>query len=387
MSAPADQEMSEQDDIREGLPSASSFHIDVSCAGRQNLLRSMREQGIADADDLDLKELSERGERIHSTRATRFTFRLKDDGELDAYKKGCALEKQLVEAWTESFGITQYTEASLERLWLHNPVTMEPILSGEVDILFTAGRHAAIVDWKSSAAYYVPPANRSWQLRCYAVLVWREYEGIENIRVAYVMPERFGERLDYSDLTSFDLQRIESEIFQVLWRSKQPDAQLNAGAHCRFCPARGICPAAAKMASLPAVTSNGDPLALVKAMPVEDLAVVFRKRGQVNAIFEAIINRLSALSDEKLSEIGLKRTAGKKLDKIKDVAGVAYYLRGRGMSEGSLYAAMSFGKEKLVKLVADTWGMSEEHAAERLDRELDEFIERGRGKPSLIDNT
>lgn len=368
-------------DPRLGRPSASRLDILCLCPGSEQLRRTLPPEAL-ESDD----EYTEAGRKLHKAWETGSTFDL-SESELEIYNNGIKTERQIIADWCQEFDITTFVEGEREcRMYLHDPNTLQVVASGQLDAHYIAGvadSRVLVVDRKALWCPNLTPAERNYQGRLQAVLASIEYDA-RHVRMAF--NKAMWGRQDSCDYDATSLQRARDSIFQSLWEAEQPGAQRRPGRWCLHCPCKAYCEDAATVASLPAITSSGGPLALVQTMPVEDLAVVWKKRGQIEKIFEAITNRLSALSDEQLSEIGLKKTAGKKLDKIKDVAGVVCYLRSKGISEGSLYLGMSFGKEKLVKLMADHWGVSEERAAQMFDSELDEFIERGRGKPFLVEN-
>jgi hypothetical protein len=78
-------------------------------------------------------ELAERGTRIHKSRETGNTFDLQPD-ELTAYNDGLKIEQQATRYWQAEFDIPQCTEGERElRLWLHHPINLRPMLSGQHD--------------------------------------------------------------------------------------------------------------------------------------------------------------------------------------------------------------------------------------------------------------
>lgn len=371
-------------DERRNLPSASAFETDVECNGRQNLIRSMPPVVEIEpaADDVAL-----RGTRIHEARASGNTLHLRDEGELEAYNTWCRLEWSVIADWQHSNGITHYSEGvSEERLWLHHPQLLTPLLSGQLDTYYIAGQHALIADGKTGTASYVKAANASWQLRIYALLLWKEFPQLTRIRCAFIKPEvTFGAQVDTCDFTLFDLRQIEAEVYRVLWATQQPDAQLHAGPHCRWCRAQSVCPEAARYSMLPEVLRHDDPVALVSLMPIETALLVWQKAGIIEKIIAAITGRLKALPPEELERLGLALTAGKKSDFIRDTRGVFELLESQGVDKDALFSALSFGKDKLIEVLRVQMGMGKRQAESYFETELDGFIERARNKPSLIE--
>lgn len=373
-------------DPRRGLPSASSFETDVLCNGRQNLIRAMPPQPIEEEKSDDV---AARGTRIHEARATGSTLNLRDDSELEAYKKGCKLEWSVINQWKEDNRIESHDEGvSEERYWFHHPFDLSPLLSGQLDVYYLAKTNALICDWKTSTAMYVKPANASWQTRIYALLLWQEFPQLRKIRVAFIKPEAFGQQVDYADFTLFDLQNIEREVLRVLWLAQQPDAPLNAGAHCRYCPARGVCEEAARYAMLPAVIrrpSLKETLELISLMPTEAALQIWQRKGEITKILEAITARLASQPPEELERLGLKLTEGKKADLVRDVHAAFTAMKEAGFDEAQIFTALDFNKERLLKVIQNQLGCRERSAEVYYENQFDEFIERKRQKPSLVE--
>lgn len=377
------------EDPRLHLPSASSFHLDVACNGRQNLLRKMREDKKPFAkDDEEFTEYQARGQRIHHARRTTMTIDLSAE-ELDAFHKLCAYENRLFEDWT--VGFEEKPEAvNSDRLWLNDASTLEPILSGEVDVIYLAGYRGLIPDFKTGAAYYVGAARSSWQLRIYALLAWKEWPQLTNIRVAFVKPEAFGPKLDYADLTVPQLETIDRAVLDTIWKTKQPDAQLHAGPHCRWCPARAVCEEAARYSMLPvALTSDGEALSkeyiqdIVRLMPIESAAAVWRKRGEITAIMDAVTARLKALPAAELDKVGLALKDGRKNDFVLDKVGAFNALRALGYSSSDILACVKYGKGEVVKMIQKEKNISKAKAEELYEADLGKFIKRDTTAPSL----
>lgn len=379
------------DDPRLGLPSASSFGLDFICAGRQNLLRAMREQGLTEPEEPGLAESAARGTRIHEARKTGSTFQLQDAGEIEAYQRACELENSLTEQWMTDYEITSVGDPiNSERLWFVHPLTLEPLLSGELDVAFLAGPNALIHDWKSGAAYYAGSAVKSWQLRIYALLLKKELTYLRNIRVTFVKPETFGPKTDVANFDEYNLEQIERAVLLAVWKSQQPDAALTAGAHCRLCPARGVCREAARFSLMPTtlfLSANGpsDISALVSTMTPEAALEVWRKRGIIRVIMEAITQRLDALPDDEVDRLGLKRTKGRKVDEMRDPVGAFNALRAAGYSTEQIFRCMEFNKGRLVEMFQMQTMCRDVEAEAWHDSLMEPFVERRRGKPSLVE--
>lgn len=383
------------DPVRLFLPSASSFAADVVCAGRQNMLRQMRDQNIPAADESATDEYSERGTRLHDAWASENTLPLKDEGELSAYKKACEIEATIIEQWQRDNDIAVVPEPIVEeRLWLHNTDTGAPVLSGALDRIYIVGRHGLLLDLKSGTTEYVGAVNANWQVRVYSALAKNEWPQLKRIRAAFIKPEAFGPRFDCVNFTETDLAHIEQAIRHALWKSSLPDASRQAGVHCRFCPARAICPEAAKYAmtaiyALPPTPTNGELskkriLELVSTMPLESALSVWQKRGVMKAIMDAISARLAAATGEH-ERLGLKLTDGRKSEFVKDVRGAFDAMKESGFTEEELWRALSMNKGDVLTVIQNRLMCSGPDAEKYYESQLDAFIERGRGNPSLVE--
>lgn len=387
-------------DERLGLPSASSFYADVLCPGRQNLIHSLSASWTEGAGESDQSEFALRGTRIHKALETDQTFELAPD-ELAAYNNAFALKLEVVFQWQQSTGdLNPAVEMGREaRFWLHNPHTLAPMLSGQLDAHWITAdkRHMLAIDYKSGWAKQVTSASLNWQLRCQALLAWIEYDRKpERIRAALVKPEAFGDGIDQCDFTVFDLQQIEAATYRHLWSSQQPDAPLHAGEHCRYCPARAECPAALSLALTPiralqiAPEANGKitkkiAAQLVQAAPIEAVREVFGKRTAVKYVMEAVGARLKALPEGEKYRLKLKMNLGRSTDYIRDTKAAYDAMAEAGFSEDDIWKCLSLSKTEVIELFQRMTNARDSAAEAWYENQFDEFIERGRGDDILAE--
>lgn len=382
---------SQLEDPRLGLPSASSFSRDVACPGNRNLVRAMFAAGEI-SGDAGSHELAERGTRIHKARETSNTFDLQPD-ELTAYNDGLKIEQQATRYWQAEFDIPQCTEGERElRLWLHHPINLRPMLSGQLDVHYTATTRAIVHDWKTSSGKSAGDAEDSWQLRIQALLLWKEFPGLTDIRAGFIKPEAFSKRIDYVDFNLFDLQNIERSVHYTLWQTQQPDAPLHAGPHCQYCPAKAVCKAAAKEAVSP-IQELPPPLPekitaktaeqLVSMMPVESARLVWSKRGTIKHIMDALHARLYNLPPEELYRLELRKTLGRSGDYVRDVKLAFDALVEAGLPPESVWQCLSLSKTAVVKAFQMDMNYRESMAEAVYENVLDDFIERRQGDDIL----
>lgn len=360
----------------------------------------MSAQDIPDTDNETPSEFAARGTRIHKALELDSSFELSPD-EQAAYASALKIKWDVVTQWQDDNGIVNYTEGEREaRFWLNNPSDLSPMLSGQLDAHWLSeaknANHILVIDFKSGYAKHVTAASKSWQLRCQALLAWKEYgERSQRIRVAFVKPEAWSE-LDYCDFTVFDLQQIEQAVNLHLWHTQQPDAPRSAGEHCKWCPARANCPEAlawsvAPIQSLKVVSqSNGGitkkgAAELVALAPVEAVREVFGKRTTIKYIMEAVRARLASLPLDEKYRLALKLQLGRKTDYIKDVQGAYFALITGGFPEESLWQCLSFDKAALMDLIQSMKNCRESEAVAFFENQLDEFIERGMGSEILAE--
>ena len=158
-------------DPRANLPSASSYAITEACAGSENAIRSIPPEAVVKNDAVD--EQAERGTRIHACWETGNTLPLSQD-ELDDYKASIKLLDQAVTDWRaslpEPYNSMPVQEVREQRLWLNNPSTLEPEISGQFDRLYICGPYAMVADLKSGWCRHLLRSEINRQLRVLAVL-------------------------------------------------------------------------------------------------------------------------------------------------------------------------------------------------------------------------
>lgn len=384
------------DDIRAGLPSASSFGTDVSCPGRRNLIARLPQ--VEEPIDPD----AERGIKIHKAWQTGNTLELAED-EFKDYNEGLKHIESVREEWIRDKGIVKWEELEREeRLWLFND-NLEKIGSGQIDRWYMGWDedgliYVLVIDGKSGFGTYVPASQRSWQLRYYAVCVWKETD-CPRIRVAYVKPKMKADPTDWTDYNPYHLSQSFLSIVHHTWETTVPDAHRNPGTHCRYCPAMKAarCPEAAAWNMLPSVVAGenmvaviGDSItkdeaaALVATLALADCVKVWRGESVRHAIENAIKARLKAESDETLSSLGLGRAKAKKIRTISNVkAAHDRLVEKHNITSDAVFLALKFVNEELVMVIRREMGMSAEGAVQFIKETLGEFTDEKEATPAL----
>lgn len=394
------------DDERLGLPSGSSWYIDVACPGRRNLWRKIVEEAGGVPPKREASPAAERGTRIHRARELGNVLDLEPD-EMDSYNRGIEMEGQAVRQWIEDIGssakVEKFTEGERElRLWYHNPETLMPEASAQLDVHFIADLanvsppSAFILDWKSGMAIAAGRAADSWQLKLAAVLVWREL-GCCPIRVGYNKFDAFKPVVDTYDYDFKALNDADAEIWYRIRLTKPENAPRNPGLHCAFCPCRAACREAASFALLPGAEvrwnmarqagkqDKAEINALIEQLTPEELGYVYRKRSTITHILDAVTARMRTLSDKALAELGYRATPGR-LDRSipgdKTLEAVAA-LASKGLSDEAIWQLLDVNltrtAAKLRELLPDQL-TSDEKAKAFANDLLGPFIIEKRGE-------
>ena len=380
-----------KDPVRLDRPSASGFGIVSVCLGQPNLKRQLPDNVVELPDDL-----TDSGTKIHKARETG-DFSELDEVELPLYEAGLRYEKKLFERWAQENEIVNWTEGVREnRLWLHDPQTGEPALSGQLDVHFI-GTNAAgemfilVVDWKTGFAWSLTPSQRNWQLRVQAVLAWREYNDVKNVWVAFVKPRATSDRIDFTPYQLEDLKRSEEAVHQILWRSKQEDAPRVPGTHCDWCPCKSFCKEAAAYAMLPSVfnpdtpvLSEGDIPAMIEQLSPKDLALLYRRSRVIGKILEADKARLKTFNQDQLREIGLRREANSPRSKITKTGEAYNALRTFGISSEELWTALKFTKGELTDALRRDQGWGKAQTEGFIKGQLAQFMETSEVEDSIV---
>lgn len=370
----------QQDDERGGRISASD-NAGWACPAKKRFVDSLPPDAPKSTPEDEEEALS--GTLIHEAFETGNTLRLSEE-QGEVLKNGIGFLQQLVDGWMRDYGLAACNEGPREeRIWYHHPQTMEPMTSARLDRFYLSvmGDAALICDMKSGWVKKLQPSPRSTQLRVQAVCLWREYQGIKRIRVAYVKPRLKVGAEDYTDYTEIDLEAAERWMLTHLWHSDQPDAPFVAGPHCNYCPGKAYCKMAGAYSLLPSVMAANaidkkDIIAAVDRMVPADLKRLWQSKSIVTKILDAVDTRLKGMTDEERTAIGLRVGKGRNLDPIVKVREAFAFLLESGFSEEELWSCLSMSKTDVAKLARKEKSLSSEEMAKRwVAQSLYDFIE------------
>jgi hypothetical protein len=114
---------------------------------------------------------------------------------------------------------------------------------GSADVVGRRGKRAIIIDWKFGDGVPVH-AEGNLQLLFYAAAAARTpslrwvFDGVKELELVIVQPPHV--RRWVTDMDA--LENFELNLVRAVRLSERPDAPLEVGSHCRWCPAKPICP-------------------------------------------------------------------------------------------------------------------------------------------------
>lgn len=378
------------EDLRLGLPSASSFSLTALCPGRESLLRSLPIQPEIKDED------AQRGVDLH------MAWQLDDPSALDAedveiYERGMRLVEEVKMQWVKDhIPDSQFCVAiegpREERFYLRNNEG-DIVASGQSDRHWHWVRRVLVIDFKSLWCRNLVPSELNWQARLLSVLVSQEY-GASHVRFAFLKAS-FG-RADIVDYGPEDLKHAEFSIQNALWQSNQPDAQRRAGPHCRFCKAAYACQECLSWQLLPSVqvgysTGNAsNPISpkmaveLVENVSLRDCAKIHTTATARHNIEAAITARLKRQDAETLASLGLKLGKPQIMRPITNPYAAFNFLRGLGVPDEKLWSAVKIGNGELAVVVQAALDLgSEKEATEWIRSKLSSCIEAKEKEPTL----
>lgn len=118
-----------------------------------------------------------------------------------------------------------------------------PDVFGSADLLARLGDRAIVLDWKFGDGVVVD-AEENQQGMFYAAAALRTpalkwvFDGAKEVEIIIVQPPALRRWVTTVDR----IREFERELALAVRRALQPDAPLATGEHCRFCPARPLCP-------------------------------------------------------------------------------------------------------------------------------------------------
>jgi hypothetical protein len=173
---------------------------------------------------------------------------------------------------------------------------LSPVLGGTSDFATVNGRCLRVVDYKNGSGYSVQaegnPQTRIYALGAYETVKKDNPElaaGIGSVLIDIVQPNVEGEepiRTEKLLLTEL-LEWRDTVLKRAIRRTESDKETLVAGAHCRFCPAKAVCPAQYKANLAVAQVDFAKPIAVAAPKPelltIDQLSRVLQAKDQIES--------------------------------------------------------------------------------------------------------
>jgi hypothetical protein len=279
-----------------------------------------------------------------------------------------------------------YVDALLDtpgaEFYLERRITLPTVAGafGTADLLVRIGRTIHVIDLKFGAGVRVlvltPDGDEdviSAQLLFYAAAARHSlpafFVGVEDIVLTIVQPMSI--ELDAEMVSSATITNSELDEFIVAYRAACEEAlsdtpRLQPGAHCRFCPARPICPAhTGPLLDLAAFTTPTPPSAarvMFAAPPAKEAYLQLLAEG-LNLV-DAVKDIRTALHDQAKRALqngddvpGYALSAGRAERHWRDEATAFVALLGLGLDHDDIIVAETMCSPKQVELRAKARGL------------------------------
>lgn len=369
--------MSDESNIRLGLPSASSMHRYVSCPGSYFAER--------DLPELPAQDVTKSGTAIHAA------LESGDDSELqetdaEIAKRISGMEKAALNDWMESNGIEAAPERIAERrLWLRDPKTLDLIASAQLDTYYVHEDKALFLDFKTGFLQ-TTPAEKNWQVVIQCLCLACEYPAVNDF-TGGIAASRLTSKLDLTTYTRNSLRFAMREVEQAVWKANQPSPPRYPGVHCQYCKASGSCVESAAYSSVVLhnqTVSAWSKLGIVESvsrMTPDQLAFVWKRSKIANMVFGAVEDRLKSTSPEQLALIGLKLKPGAVQRNVVDVKAAVAALA--FVCPESVDGCLSLSVSKAEAAVGEKLNIPKKNRRDKINEILDGLIVESQNSPSL----
>lgn len=222
-------------------------------------------------------------------------------------------------------------------------------------------RHLDVNDFKYGAGVTVDAEGNS-QLMMYALGAVVELGKVPNtIRVTIVQPR--GHHPDGTirsfEFTYEELVAFKKELLSAAALTFEPDAELNAGSWCRFCPAHAVCPAKRDLANdmavqvFDAVTPDdaGAHLPSPEILTDEEVAHILRYSGTVMDWLRSVEGHVQRKLERGEDVEGYKLVTGRSNRRWVDAKRAEVYLRGRGLKKDERHTLKLVSPAQAEKLL------------------------------------
>src|SRR6516225_2743955 len=351
-------------DERAGLPSASEYDRFLACRASYLLSRQAHALGQVAHQWSPAADLGTKKHLASTEGPEALSEAEREDWEICQRKR-----EEFIKEW---LGNSQESFSSIkeERLWLRRGI--RPLLTGKPDEILKAGNRAAVLDQKYGSYRVTDPAENV-QLSIYALLVSREDDAIEEITVQILSPHFDFQPFTYSRAA---LDHLYQSV-QIVINSLSDPGEPAPGAHCQFCAARLICPAARNEA-------ENATLAKVVELPLgEGAAKLLTQIRRANALFKEIEAFYKRLLERETAAIpGWILEPGAVRRSIENPIAVFERLV-ETLSVSEFLTCCTPSVPDLERVWAKKKGLPATKAKEQFSRFMDGLISEKRNAPSL----
>lgn len=213
-------------------------------------------------------------------------------------------------------------------------------LFGTNDALLITNRLLRVYDFKGGKGVFVPAVENK-QLLIYGVGAYRDLQSMydfDRIELVIVQPRcPASELVRRWEINVVDLWDWVEVLRKALAATMEPDAPLNPGHHCIFCPAKSRCPAIADWALAQARMDFGAPPVPSLLSPSEVVALL-PKVELMDEFVRALKAHALALAEGGVDLPGYKLVPKRATRKWKDPEGAKQYLLRNGMTPLQVHA-------------------------------------------------
>ena len=278
--------------------------------------------------------------------------------------------EKFIKGWLGPAAAAGFISVREERLWLRRGI--RPLLTGKPDEVLKARNRAAVLDLKYGRHRVADPGDNV-QLSIYALLVSREDDATQEVTCQILSPYFNFKPYTY---TRLELDRLYQSVLIVI-NSLSDLGEPVPGAHCQFCPARLICPAARNEA-------ENAVLASVTQLPLgEPAADLLRQIRRANALFKEIESYYRRLLEREPGAIpGWALVPGDMRRSIEDPA-KAHAHMAESFSVQEFLACCSVSVPELERAWVKKKGVPAGQAKKQFKRFMGNLLAEKRNAPSL----
>jgi hypothetical protein len=323
----------------------------MACPGSIRLSREVPHGGGSNNSSF-----AQEGTRAHALAELCLTKGVDPDVYVGVEMEGGEIDEEMAE-YTQVFVdycrslLTEGTDHWVERKFSLAKLTPPAPMFGTADFVAydKPTRTLHVVDLKYGSGVLVE-AKGNKQLRYYGLgamlsLDPAEYP-VDQVTMTIVQPRMLHPDgvVRSDEMNAIEMIEFAADLMAAARAAQEPDAPLNAGAHCRFCPASGICPAQRTKALAVAqqefevvVEQEEFTPPAPESIPIEQLVQMVEKFHVLEAWMAASRQVIQSKLERGEEVPGFKLVAKRALRKWGDTSGAAQYLESEGYNGDEIY--------------------------------------------------